>query len=126
VAASNGPEPPPVPDVLGEAGAALWGAMTGPGGFVFSAHELRLLREACATVDVLELLERQVAADGPMIEGSKRQDVLHPAVAEGRAQRLTLARLLATLDLPDEDAVPSPMQLRGRRAAEARWSSRGA
>jgi len=73
---------------------------------------------------MLDMLSAQVAADGPMIRGAAGQQVLHPAVAEGRAQRVVLHRLVAALSLPDPEGatVPTTATLRAKRAASVRWS----
>ncbi len=62
-------------------------------------HELLLLREAVRTVDVLDDLTAQVAADGSVVE-SPQGSKAHPALVEARQQRIALARLLAALRLP--------------------------
>jgi hypothetical protein len=63
-------------------------------------HELSLLREAVRTVDQLDALQRIVDKQGPMLAGK-----VHPALVEARQLRLVLARLVASLRLPDEDGV---------------------
>lgn len=112
---------PGPPSRLAAAGRRLWRDTTAD--YDFAAHELSLLEAACATLDAIRVLERQVADDGPMLVGSTGQPVLHPAVAEARQQRLALARLVAQLALPDEDggAVESPQTTRAREAAQSRW-----
>lgn len=117
---------PKVPAGMGKAGAALWRDLVAL--YEFSAPELRVLEQTCRCLDAIGALDRQVAADGTMVDGSKGQQVLHPAIGEARQQRQTLARLLTTLDLPDEDGNPvvaSPLRQRGKAGAAARWS-RGA
>ncbi len=56
-----------------------------------------MLREAARTVDQLDALDDVVRRDGVMLV-----DRVHPAVVEARQLRLTLARLIASLRLPDE------------------------
>ena len=66
---------------------------------------------------------------GTMIDSAAGQSVLHPAIGEARAQRIVLHRLLAALQLPDEDGavVPTTATLRARKAAQSRWAGqRGA
>lgn len=92
-----------------------------------TAVELRILDAVCACLDAIVALDGQVAADGLMVDGSKGQRVLHPAVAEARQQRLALSRFLAQLELPDPEAIGNvepirtPEAVRARRAAQARW-----
>jgi hypothetical protein len=115
------PEPSEAPPGLREHGRALWAEVVDV--YELTAAELRLLGQACQTLDVIADLEAQVAEDGLMADGSKGQDVLHPAVAEARHQRVTFGRLLGQLALPDEDGntIRTPHQLRGRAGARARW-----
>lgn len=126
--AEEQPRRPAAPSGLGTAGRKLWRDLTGV--YEFAAHERRLVEAACRTVDTLAALEDRVAGDGVMVTGSQGQEVLHPAIGEARQQRLALHKLLAALDLPDPEddegqgSVPSPTQLRGRKAAEARWHGR--
>ena len=77
-------------------------------------HELAMLEEACRTRDRIVQLDRQVSDDGLMLTSSQGSRV-HPGVAEARAQRLTLARLLATLGIPalGEDNLPAARGVRG-------------
>ncbi len=66
--------------------------------YEFDKHELAVLREAVRTVDQLDALDEVVRHDGVMMA-----DRVHPAVTEGRQLRLVLARLVASLRLPDAD-----------------------
>ncbi len=94
-----------LPPGLGRAGAGLWEAVVAQ--FELEKHEMLLLREACRTADLLDVLEDLVSAEGPLI-GSSQGPRTHPAVVEIRQQRIALARLLAAMRLPvgDED-VPA-------------------
>lgn len=117
---------PQAPGDLGDRGRQLWRDVTGS--YELEAHELRLLAEACRTVGRIEELGDAVEADGVMVAGSQGQQVLHPAVTEQRQQRQLLSRLVAQLDLEDDDGgqtVPSPASLRARHAANVRWQGRG-
>ena len=116
--------PSDAPVTLGEAGAALWEAVTAD--YALSAPEEAVLAEACATLDTLSKLAEELASSALMVEGSKGQEVLHPAVREARQQRLALGRLLGQLDLPDEEGealVESLTTVRARKAAQARWAN---
>ncbi|GAA1363022.1 hypothetical protein GCM10009596_23450 [Arthrobacter rhombi] len=101
-----------MPRGLGSAGKALWEATTSE--FELMDHELAQLEEACRTRDRIRELDKAVKDDGLMISSSQGSR-LHPAVAEGRQQRLALARILATLRIPglEEDSLPPARGVRG-------------
>lgn len=76
-------------------------------------HEQALLEEACRVRDRIVQLDAAVKKDGLMLPSSQGVR-LHPAVGECRQQRLTLARLLATLQIPGlDDNLPSARGVRG-------------
>lgn len=112
---------PPVPGGLGPSGQALWRAVVAV--FELDPHELVTLESASRQRDVVAQLEAVVDAEGPMVEGSKGQSRVHPAVTEARQGRIALATLLGRIDLQDVDgrSATTPSQ-RGRRAANARWA----
>jgi hypothetical protein len=89
--------------------------------------EFELLRESCRLLDEWELLRLAVDSDGTTVQGSTGQPRVHPALGELRQHRLALGRLLAQLDLPEPDGerLSSPTQVRSRKAAQARWRTRG-
>ncbi|NCT90149.1 hypothetical protein GXB85_04170 [Cellulomonas sp. APG4] len=97
---------PKRPSGLRAPGRALWDAITAD--FDMAAAEAAQLEEACRTRDRIKQLDAAVAKDGLMIPSSQGAR-LHPGVAEARAQRLALARILATLGVPglDEDLPPA-------------------
>src|SRR4051812_16747276 len=113
---------PAAPAGLAARGRRFWTQTVGV--YELSDSELNLLAEACRTLDQLEVLAAQVTADGTMIPGAAKQLVLHPAIGEARAQRVVLHRLLASLQLPDEDgaSVPTTTTMRARRANVVRWA----
>lgn len=102
------------PRNLAAPGRKLWDAAVSS--FEFAGHELAMLEEACRTRDVIALLDARVSEDGLMLASSQGQRV-HPALTESRHQRLTLARLLATLGIPplEEDVLPRARAVRGVR-----------
>lgn len=114
--------PKRAPKGLNARGRAFWRYATTT--FEFTEQEVELLIEACRTLDRLDALADAIAEDGPMTDGSKGQRVVHPAFGEARGQAQSLHRLLAALDLPDEDgaSLPSARTTRARRAAAARWA----
>lgn len=108
------PDIPRAPAGLGTAGRALWRALHTD--FDLAEHERRLLTEACRTADLLDQLAADVAEHGPLdSEGQPRG-----AVVEARQQRQLLARLLASLRVPDADDTRAPR--RGARGAYGRAS----
>jgi hypothetical protein len=101
------------PKGLRSAGKALWRAVTAA--FTLEAHEELLLRQACRTADLCDLLQLEVDRDGPTltVAGVLRA---HPAAVELRQQRVVLARLVAALRVPlPDDAVVDRTQYRGVR-----------
>lgn len=100
-----------VPRGLNAAGRKLWDVSTTE--FEWAEHELALLEEACRVRDRIAELDAAVKSDGLMITSSQGTRV-HPAVSEARQQRLTLARLLATLQIPSlDDDLPAARGVRG-------------
>lgn len=101
---------PRVPRGLGAAGKKLWRATTDE--FELADHELSVLLEACRTVDNLQQLDEIVSREG--VTNTSPQGVrAHPALVEARQQRVTLAKLWASLKFPADD-VPASPSARGR------------
>ena len=100
------------PRGLGTAGKRLWESVSAD--FEMAEHEAAELEEACRCRDRLVQLRDLVERDGLMLVTSQGPR-LHPAIAEERAQRLALARLLATLGVPPlaEDDLPASRGVRG-------------
>ncbi len=92
-------------------GAAFWRSIVDS--FDLESHENALLVEACRTVDVLAALDAAVSRDGSVLDGEHGPRV-HPAVIEGRLQRVALARLLDALKLPRQEDAKRPQGRRGR------------
>lgn len=84
-----------IPD-LGERGTQLYAELTGE--YDFAPQELSLLVEICRTADTLDELSALVESHGTTIANRP-----HPALSELRQQRLTYARLVSALRLPDAD-----------------------
>lgn len=110
------------PEGLGRRGLAFWHSATSD--FDFTDAEIGLLEEACRTLDDLDALAASVREYGVMTEGSQGQPVVNPALTEARGQRVVLHRLIAALQLPDDEgnAVPTGTKLRTSTAARQRWS----
>jgi hypothetical protein len=117
----------PVPEDLGEAGAALWTDIVADleEGWRFDAREVALLAEAGRVADDLAELDAAIDRDGRTVPGSRNQVVCHPGLAESRQLRALLLRLLSSLEMQDPVAAirsATPEQARKRKAAAARWS----
>jgi hypothetical protein len=112
--------------------APLDAAGLGPRGARFKAQteavfdltegENLLLLEVARSLDEIEALNDAVLRDGITVPGHAGQTRVHPAVGEARQHRLLIAKLLHVLDLPGEESTVTPAQLRGRKAAAARWN----
>ncbi|MGP5724611.1 terminase [Arthrobacter rhombi] len=105
-----------VPANLKAGGKKLWKAVTDE--FELGEHELSVLLEASRTVDALEALEKVVRAEGVTMT-SPQGVKAHPALVEARQQRVTLAKLVASLRIPLEDSAEVgrlPQQRSGVRA----------
>lgn len=117
---------PAPPKGLKPSARALWNSVVGK--WALRPDELRVLREACREVDLIDVLEAELATDSIMIRGSMGQMVVHPIVTELRQHRATLAALLRQLKLPDADGGEAEKETRStaaRTAANARWATRG-
>ena len=66
-------------------------------------QEVALLLEAARTVDLCDELEAALRKGGPLVESPQGQKA-NPAAVEVRQQRLTLARLLASLRILLDEA----------------------
>ena len=92
---------PAPPAGLLKSGRALWRAVMRD--YALDEHETTILREACRTADSLDALQAQLVADGIMSESSQGSRV-HPALVEIRQQRVTFARLLTALRIPQGES----------------------
>jgi hypothetical protein len=108
-------------------GKRLWAAVTEP--YILTPAELANLEEACHTADELDRLEMVVRKLPDLTtRGSTGQIRPHPLLAEVRAHRALLQRLMEGLNLPDQD---QKIGLRAgarhaAKAARARWANREA
>jgi hypothetical protein len=100
--------------------------------FVLSEYELGpeerpLLAEIERTLTELDRISASLADSPVVVEGSTGQPRAHPLLAEARAHRDTLAKLVKALGLPSaEDEQPqTPGQRmareKARHAASVRW-----
>lgn len=107
---------PAPPDGTGPAGRALWDSILQS--YELVPHELvGLLAQAVKVADRIAQLEAIVDREGAMVEDVKRQmTVPHPGLVEARQQRISLARLVVAMRLPDLETGQKP-QRRGLRGA---------
>jgi hypothetical protein len=115
-------KPPPG---LRAPGKRLWAAVTG--NYVLTATELETLDQACSTADEVDRLKRELKRlDSLTVLGSTGQTRGHPLLAELRAHRQLLDRLITALSLPDLDQEVGlrPGQHHAQVAANARWKIR--
>ncbi len=108
------------PATLNTAGKSLWGTIADT--YTLRPDERAVLTKACETADMIAQLDKAWADLGKpfMTRGSMGQDVIHPLIGERRAQSAALARLLAQLKLPDDEAGGQSNQQRS--AAQTRWT----
>jgi hypothetical protein len=117
---------PRAPQSLGEAGRALWRAITGA--YELSPAETELLRQACRVTDHLARIDAALMDSDVVVEGYSGQPRSHPLLQASADQRRVLDALFRSM------ALPMPAEEEGRRrapaavaAAQARWraASRG-
>jgi hypothetical protein len=112
------PEPP---NELGAAGRDLWDSVTGR--YELETHEAALLTEAVRTLDHLAALDLLVRTEGRVIETPQGARA-HPALVEGRQQRMAFSRLLAALRLPSDDGTGKASRPQKRGGMRAPYSIR--
>jgi hypothetical protein len=76
---------------------------------------LELLDQACDAEEMILQLEALIASDGLLATGAAGQTRIHPAVVELRAQTAAYARLLAQLDISDEETFRQRQTRYGRK-----------
>jgi hypothetical protein len=92
--------------------------------FELSEPEAQLLAKACATADLLERVEAEVAAAPLIRTGSRGQPVSNPLIATQVELGWHLVRLLEALGVPvggGEDPGDAEVSRQARRAAMVRW-----
>ncbi|MET4588851.1 hypothetical protein [Arthrobacter sp. 754] len=114
---------PTAPADLRASGKKLWRETLND--FDLTGPELRLLLEACRTVDELEIL-RAAILDGDLITvGSTGQPVVSRVYDEIRKHRDSLAKTISALALPaEDDSKPQTVaQIRAQKANNSRWAA---
>lgn len=114
---------PSAPRGLKPGGRSLWNTVCKT--YTLRPDELRILKDACFEVDLIDELQRQLSRDGVISIGSMGQERAHPAVSELRQHRSVLSALLRALKLPDpatgSAAGETPTSTQARAAVNARW-----
>ena len=115
---------PVAPEDLGDGGRAVWGAMHDElePDVGFDGRELELLHAACRLRDRLDALHAVVAADGPVVEGSKGQTVAHPGLAAISAMSAQFRLLLSAVSTDPDERAHGARSVSGRRGANRRWA----
>ena len=108
-----------LPADLGARGRRLWRRVVLT--YEPSDAEYELLTEAARCVDRLDALRAVLATEPVLVEGSRGQMIVHPAIVEERAQRDLLGRLLGRLSFPSESDTEAAAATLGKRGAQARW-----
>jgi hypothetical protein len=92
--------PPRAPKDLGPTGRRFWRTLTTD--YDFAHHELAILRAAARTVDRLEALAEAEATADVLIDDPKRGLGINPVIVEQRQASQALARLIASLRIPED------------------------
>lgn len=100
------------PEGITGAGLELWKQLHTALEFTMTEHQITV--ELCRTVTLCELLDKELAVTGPVVEG-QRGLRMNPIAAQLRQQRLTAARLTASLNIPPADEAVRPRQRGGLR-----------
>lgn len=103
---------PKAPAGLQARGRAFWRAVQRD--LELEPHETQLLGECCRVLDRLEALEAEIKRSGLLTPDGR----ISPVVVEARLQAVALARLVASLRLPDE--YRAEVLERGQRRGAAR------
>lgn len=117
---------PPVPSGLaaGGRGRTFWRDTVGT--YTLDPHELRILAEACATLDEIDRV-REALDEAPSLlaKGSMGQAVEHPLLGTLRSHRITFDKMIARLALPDSEgqAPQTTRQMASQRANDGRWAT---
>ncbi|PQE02568.1 hypothetical protein CYL16_03330 [Mycobacterium sp. EPG1] len=93
------------PRGLKAAGTRLWTTVNAEFDLDNEPHKLEILTHACRVSDTVAQLERAAAKEPLTAVGSAKQLVIHPLIAEVRAQRALLAQLIARLNFEGQDEV---------------------
>ena len=115
-------KPKPPKGLLPSTGAALWRDVVAL--YDLRVDELVVLERACRATDRIAAMETE-RGERVTTAGSMGQLVLHPLVKEIRETEAQIARLLASLKLPDDGSGTGeqPRSTQARAAAQSRWAA---
>lgn len=111
---------PRPPRGLQTAGRNLWKATVGR--LDLDAHEHLLLLQACRVADTLDALATAAVGQPLTVTNARGDEVAQPLLVESRQQSIVLARLIASLRLPED--IDGEGELGGR--PQRRGAARGA
>jgi len=107
------------PTSLSTAGRRLWRETVKE--HDLQQHELETLRAACGELDLITLMEQELAGQPLTVTGSTGQPVAHPLVQELRQHRSTMSALIRSLKLEDDrGGVRVNAQ---RKGGQSRWAA---
>jgi hypothetical protein len=107
------------PSGLGAKSRKVWRGITDE--YDLGPHELRMLEDACREMDLVDRIEKELAAGDLVVEGSQRQPVASPLAQEVRQHRAVIARLFAALRLPEDEGATASRSAAARKLAQQRW-----
>ena len=94
-----------MPHGLGPEGKKLWTGVIGEFNLAYEPHKVRILTDACKTVDVIKRMDDASAKAPLTVKGSMGQEVINPLIAQSQTARSQLAHLLGRLNFagPEDD-----------------------
>ncbi|MGJ6125978.1 hypothetical protein QN239_25715 [Mycolicibacterium sp. Y3] len=88
-----------MPHGLNYQGQKLWQSITASfGKLEDDPDKRRILEDACRTADIIDDLEKGRRGQPLIVQGSTKQPVVNPLIAELRVQRGLLAQLIGRLN----------------------------
>lgn len=89
----------PTPYKLGSEALSMWHSVTKD--YTLRRDELRILKDICREIDIVERMEKAMRDDNLIKLGSMKQDVANPLLAELARHRALIGSLFKQLRLPD-------------------------
>lgn len=112
----------PPPEGLDKKGIELWVGINLQ--YRLNEAEKATLEQAARELDLIGLLERSVKRDGVLVEGSRGQLRINPAIPQIAQHRTVFDRLLQSLALPlDGEAVGRRRNPQAKQAATLKWKN---
>jgi phage terminase small subunit len=124
---SDSPSRPTPPTGLGADGKQLWEHICSDvsSEVELDERDLAILAAASDLADSIRELKAAVKRDGRVLESSRGEVRVHPAVAEIRQAGQAQARLLGLIDMDLTGASQSAGSRKARELARRRWASAG-